>query len=828
MGNARLRRSAHTHARCRLPRKTTVGAAVFFALYGLPRASLADQGDASSATLQEITVTATRREQVLESVPYSLSVISAEQLSQSGVSDIMSLANNVPGLSMYDTGARLSAAVSPIIRGINATAEPQRGFRTFEQNPVGTYIGNSPVDGYFQLDDLQQIEVLRGPQGTLYGAGALGGALRLIPNAPDPSAFAASVEAGGDRFYNSSGTGYTLKSMVNVPLADTVAIRASAKYEYDPGWIDVYGLLKRTNSGPNGIPVLADPGDPIDSPAIYSSREDWNFQKTFTGRIAGLWKPNETFSATLAFLHSGVQGDGGPSVNLNFPGGPSPLDPRITLPPGGKYQEFSQINQPFSRYTNLTSADLSYDAGFATLSSTSSYYTTTGSVLQDQTYNLAGYYDGAAFPYYAGTPTNPRFVYDYFFADHQHTFTEEVRLVSDTKKQNVLDYVLGVFYEKQTSTGAWTIFDPGSPERAALLGQTILAAPGDVVFQQIDTQNFTDKSVYGELTWHFIDHGQITLGVRHFEQDFTDAQSYVDYTFPVDIPATPHNAPASKTVGKVDPSYEYAHHQYVYALWSQGFRRGGANSVPLTGIFRESPLLATYQPDKTNNYETGLKGRFDNGLSYTVDVFYIDWDKPQISSSLPSGNLAVYNANSAVSKGFEFETTGPLGLPGFSYAVGFAYADARLSSDFSLPANNGESTGTVVPGELHGSNGQQLPGSPKVSLNAALNYSRRLVQDYDLLLSLNGSYRSSETMSLAPVLGSTTVQQNSSYEVVNLSATVNHKPWRYTAYVTNVLNRESVLVPPPQAAAGQNFYGLADDSLVNPPRVIGIRVGYTF
>jgi outer membrane receptor protein involved in Fe transport len=248
----------------------------------------------------------------------------------------------------------------------------------------------------------------------------------------------------------------------------------------------------------------------------------------------------------------------------------------------------------------------------------------------------------------------------------------------------------------------------------------------------------------------------------------------------------------------------------------------------LTGIFRESPLLATYQPDKTNNYETGLKGRFDNGLSYTVDVFYIDWDKPQISSSLPSGNLAVYNANSAVSKGFEFETTGPLGLPGFSYAVGFAYTDARLSSDFSLPANNGESTGTIVPGELHGSNGEQMPGSPKVSLNAALNYSRPLAQDYELLLSLNGAYRSSETMSLAPVLGATTVQQNSSYGVVNASATVNHKPWRYTAYVTNLLNRESILVPPPQAAAGQNFYELADDYLVNPPRVIGIRVGYTF
>ena len=110
MGNARLRRSAQTQALRGLPRKTTVGAAVFFALYGLPRASLADEADASSATLQEITVTATRREQVLESVPYSLSVISADQLNQSGVTDIMSLANNVPGLSMYDTGARLSAS----------------------------------------------------------------------------------------------------------------------------------------------------------------------------------------------------------------------------------------------------------------------------------------------------------------------------------------------------------------------------------------------------------------------------------------------------------------------------------------------------------------------------------------------------------------------------------------------------------------------------------------------------------------------------------------------------------------------------------------------
>jgi len=136
-------------------------------------------------------------------------------------------------------------------------------------------------------------------------------------------------------------------------------------------------------------------------------------------------------------------------------------------------------------------------------------------------------------------------------------------------------------------------------------------------------------------------------------------------------------------------SYEYADHQYVYALWSQGFRRGGANSVPLSGPFQESPLLSTYKPDSTNNYETGLKGRFSNGISYTIDAFYIRWSNPQISASLPSGNLAVYNANTAVSKGFEFETSGPIPLVhGLAYSAGFSYADARLNSDFSLPAKS--------------------------------------------------------------------------------------------------------------------------------------------
>jgi iron complex outermembrane receptor protein len=806
--------------------KTTVGAAVFMALYGLPPPIFAAAGDADTEALQEITDTANRREQTLEAVPYSMSVISPEQLANANVTDLASLASTVPGLSMYDFGARLAGATSPIIRGINATAEPTRGFRTFEQSPVGVYVGNSPIDGYFQLDDLKQVEVLRGPQGTLYGAGALGGALRLIPNAPDTNALAGSFEASGGRLNHSDGTSYTVKGMLNVPINDTLALRASAKYAYEPGFVDAYGLLQRTNSGLSGVPLLADPTNPTGSSGIYSNKNDWNFQKTFTGRVAALWKPIEGFSAELGFLNSSVKGNGGPVVNPDFAGGVSPIDPSVTLPAGGRYQEFSQIDEPFSRYTNLLSLDLSYDAGFATLSSTSSYFTTTGSTLQDNTYDLAGIDSGAYLPYYAGTPTNPRFVYDQLFTDRAHTFSQEVRLVSNTKADNMFDYVLGLYYEKQTRTGAWTIAIPGSPAYSALLGTPILVGPNDENFQQIDTQNFQDRSVFGELTYHFLTHGQITFGVRHFSQKFTDAQSYQDYTFPTFIPATPHDAPASKTVGKVDPSFEYTQNQYVYALWSQGFRRGGANSVPLSGPFQESPVLATYKPDKTDNYEAGLKGRFANGLSYTIDYFYIKWDNPQISSSLPSGNLAVYNANTAVSKGVEFETSGPLVLQGLNYSVGFSYADARLTSDFSLPADNG--TGTIVPGLLSGKSGQQMPGSPKTSATAAILYNTPLVPTYDLQLSLNGVYRSEVKMQLAPTLGAATVQQSSSYAIMNFSATVTHQAWHATAYVTNLADKQEILVPPLQGTGANSFDRLADDYVINPPREIGLRVGYQF
>jgi iron complex outermembrane recepter protein len=819
-------------------RSSGVGTAVFFALYGLPYPSMAAQGDMSDEVLQEITVTATRRTQTLESVPYSISVVSADQLTQAGVTDLASLAQAVPGLSDYNYGARLSGATPPIIRGINATSTP-RGFRSFEQDPVGTYIGNSPIDGYFQLDDIKQVEVLRGPQGTLYGAGSLGGALRFIPNSPELGMLNGSVEASGSRSSHSTGTGYSVSGLVNLPVGETIAFRASGKYDYEPGWINVFGLIQRTNDSVYGQPVLADPGDIINSPAIYSSRNDWNSQKTSTGRASLLWKPGEAFSAELAAMLSYVNGDGGPTVNPTYAGGAFPIDPRITFPAGSDHQEFSQIDQPWWRHTNLTSLDMSYDVGFATASATSSFYTTSGSTIEDGTYVEAGAADGVLLPYYSGVPQNPRFIYAQQFTDTAHTFTQEIRLISKAAPDNAIDYVVGLFYENQSRTGAWYITTPGSPERSIAQGCTAqyssltpdfpnclqITGPNDLDFAQADKQQFIDKSIFGELTWHVMQHGAITLGARHFWQQFTDAQSYDFWTFPTFLPATQRQSPASKTVGKADISYEYDKNQYVYVLWSQGFRRGGANSVPYSGFFAENPQLRYYTPDTTNNYEAGLKGRLDNGVNYTLAVFDIYWSHPQISATLPSGDLAVYNGNKAQSKGLELESNGPLFGYGFGYNFSFAYTDATLTSDFSLAANNG--LGQILPGEITGQSGEQLPGSPKTSVAATLTYDHNLAAGYHLTLAANGTYRTHITFNLAPIgLGNTVgIKQSSSYEIMNLSASINHQRWRYTAYVTNLLDKQNILAPP---AIPNLLNNLSNDYVVNPPRQIGVRIAYAF
>ncbi len=826
----------------RAGRGASVGAAVCIALYGVPHSAAAQQAavdqpaTAPSRVLQEIIVTAQRRQQSLDSVPYSISVVSAEQLAAAGVIDIASLTSQVPGLSTYDLGTRLSGAVFPIIRGINASATAEdRPFRTFEQSPVGTYIGNSPVEGYFQLDDIQRIEILRGPQGTLYGAGALGGALRVIPNAPELGKFDGNIEVSSGRVAHSSGTSVDTSAMLNIPIGDALALRVSGKYAYEPGFIDVYGILERPGPIVTGIPTRANPGDLVNSSGVFTGKDDWNGQHTFTGRASLLWKPIDRFTANLAFVYSNVNSNGGPLANTAFPGGPYPLDTRIRFPSGANYQAFSSIEEPFSRKTTLSSVDLSFDAGFATVSSTSSYFKTAGYITENGTYGclavngiIPGYCE-----YYAGSPISPRFVLPNLYSDSTHSFTQEIRLVSTTGPDKHFDYVLGVFYENEWSDGTWTVSEPGVPERAVAQGCTgpyfigasfpnclIAVGPGDVNFLQPDTQHFEDKSEFGELTWHFNSQGQITFGGRHFEQSFTDTQAYSLYTFAAYgfvSPPTTKSIPASRNTWKINPSYEYATNQYVYALWSQGFRRGGANALATQSFFHDNPVLLTYRPDSVDNYEFGLKGHFSKGFSYGFDVFDDEWHNPQVGGTMPDGNIGVWNANKARTRGAELDVVSPLYVAGLTIKVSAAYADARFTEDYFYAA---DSLGNIV-----GKAGQQLPGSSKVSAAATLSYERNIAAKYTLAFSLNDTYRSAMPVSTFPILGQTHALSASGMNIVNVSASITHRAWLMGLFVTNLADKRVIVSP---GTSTPSINNLAFQDVIKRPLAINLRFGYSF
>jgi iron complex outermembrane receptor protein len=777
-----------------------------------------------SSALNEIVVTANRRKEKLEDVPYAVTVVTADQIRQSGVTDIASLTYQVPGLSQFDLGARASASVTPIIRGLNASS-PSTLLRNFQQSAVGSYMGNSPVDGYFQLDDISRIEVLRGPQGTLYGAGALGGAIRIILNDPQLDTYSINVDASGGAVDHSSGIAYSTSAMVNIPLGDTFALRLSGKYQYAPGFIDATGILQRSGPFLTAVPTLDDPSDPINSSGIQTTEKDWNRQDTLTGRASVLWQPSDVFRADLSVMYSDLNGTGAPTVNSGYPGGTDPWDPTVTHSAIGDYQYFTRVDQPYWRHTSLTSLDTSYDVGFATLSSTSSYSTNVGSTESD--ISLLGALPFYA-SYYAGNPVNPRYIGTQQFDDSTHVFSQEVRLVSNATRGKAIDYVAGLFYQKRQSDGSWTVTSPGTYQRAVQQGCTsnyflgasfpdclLPTGASNLNWYQPDAQAFTDKSLFGELTWHLTQNGQITFGGRHFIQNFSDSQSIVNPTFSTIVPASPASQRASKNTWKVNPSYEYVPSHSVYALWSQGFRRGGANSIPLSGEFAASPALQQYSSDTVNNYELGLKGRFESKLRYTLTVFDDEWKDPQINGSTALGDLLVYNGVKARSRGLEFDATGPLFLDGLSYTIGGAYVDAKLTESFSLPSG------------IVGVAGWQLPGSPKTSLAATLNYDRPIAPDYLLSLALNGTYRDRAPLKFPT--STTAAVSSSPFGIVNGSAMVTHGSWRYGVYGTNLADRRAVLESALVYSQFTPDVGrLIYPSVINRPREVGIRLSYSF
>ncbi|MGH7594186.1 MAG: TonB-dependent receptor plug domain-containing protein, partial [Gemmatimonadales bacterium] len=321
---------------------------------------------ANAADIDEIVVTATRRSQSVSDIPYNISAVSAADIANSGVTDLQGLTRMIPGLVNPDLGPRASSMNDTfIIRGLNASS-----VNTQDQNIaaplVSTYVDETPLFANIKMTDIARVEVLRGPQGTLYGSGSVGGTVRIIHNKPDLESREFDLTTRASQTANAANPSEAFDAVVNLPLSDTIAFRASGGYEKLAGFTDALSVAVLNG---NGQPVLADPQDPVHSPAVFTKKRGIDGSATWYVRGAALWQASDALEFTLSYQHQTDQSDGFSQVR-----------------PGDRYAQTLYMDQPGSFKTDLAALDGSYDMGFATLSSSSSFTKQSA----DSQYDLTG------------------------------------------------------------------------------------------------------------------------------------------------------------------------------------------------------------------------------------------------------------------------------------------------------------------------------------------------------------------------------------------------------------------------------------------------------
>jgi len=813
----------------------------------------ADQNNDATA-LEEVVVTASRREQTILDVPYSISAISSDTLTESHIQSLSDLSHMIAGLSFVDQGP--TSRSNFVLRGINADSTstgPILG-SSGTVPPVSTYVGETPLFLSLHIDDLDRVEVLRGPQGTLYGSGSLAGTIRLIPKAPDPSAFAANVEADAGELSVSHQWNNSYNGMLNLPLNDVSAIRITAGREHYAGFIDEPYVVKlgpasTAVNSPVGVPVSGNPANPLFGPEVFSAVNNANVSDVWQTRIAYLFKPNENFSVLVTYYHQDDKTQGVQAVSPYFQGGSVDYAPSqnpfyspsypvsfptggVVFPANGAYTADDGVLPVSHRKADLGTLDLSVGLGFATLSSSTSYYQDKGSDVSDGS------------PFIAKTPEiygfMPRVVdYEEDF-DTQKGFVEELRLVSDAEP-HALDYVAGLFFQHLQGNNGEQQWLPGQTQFGNLAGVPGSdQAEGDVNYIVDNTTDFLDRAIFGELTWHITNQWQVTGGARFFKQDFsTVSYSALPYcgaycgTGILGVTDVAGGYSVNSHIAKLDTSYKVNDGLNLYADYSEGFRRGGANGIPLSGPFEVNSALLVYKPDKTKNYELGAKGTALGSLHYTADVFLIDWNNFQLDTSSYYGGYPLSaNGTKARSKGVELSLDGKWGTH-FGYTLGYTYTVAQVAQNFSILDRLDDGTNNLA-AIVSAQSGDPLPNAPKNSATLSLDYGHVVVPfspDWTMRYHVDGSYRSSTYSRLlstipgapAPFLIDAFSIWNGSIDVMNTHGL------SFSLYGQNLFNALGITGgldpgeagPPPTNARAAHYF-------VSRPRTIGLHVGYKF
>jgi iron complex outermembrane receptor protein len=770
--------------------KPLIAAAIAAALASARSVHGAETGD--TPALQEVVVTANRREEDVLTVPYNISAISSQQIQDAGLKDLQSLTRMVPGLVSADLGPRANSTNSNlIIRGLNASDQGSSYFGPNLAVPlVSTYLDDVPLFVNFNLTDIERVEVLRGPQGTLYGSGAVGGTVRLIRHKPDLGVFSAEVTADTSGTEHSEGPSYSFDGIINIPLGDTVAVRANAGYSKLTGFINGLNAARFDKSGQ---PLLADPDNPLTSDYLHQQINGVDSSNSKYGRVSLLWKPSDVFNVLVDYTHQKDHSGGFSWQDVAFDYTTGDSLPRAPYTTNELIPQ-----QSLDRTLDIGAVTLSVDAGFATLTSATSYYDNR----YDDVIDLSSsqqYFANLNPYYYGGYPRYAEFNFDH---SSDKSFVEELRLVSKTG--GAWDYIAGAFFRDQKSElsdpetlpgfASWSHL-PGSADSYNYYAGTafntfadVIAArngtdpasltPTDFFYNNIRHTRFHDRAIYGELTRHLTDKWQVTGGVRQFWQSYDQSETQI-YPFAGAAYSDSGEDPLGTTTSeqaksyrnhlwKLNTSYELSPAARAYFTFSEGFRHGGANSfkicpagVMALGGCEPSPQTAAlipFSPDSAKNYEVGMKGLIAGRIRYSASLYRVDWHNIQLDAFAPvTGIQIVVNGQDARSEGLELEVQAAV-TNNLSASLGGSYTDAKLTQDF-------------VRANFVGQTDDRLPLVPKIQLTAALDYVVPLLQDREVSFHVDAAYRSSVNTSVNNLQASTDADTGETVIAENIYST---------------------------------------------------------
>ena len=760
----------------------TVAGAVALAL-----ATAAAVAQTTPTNLGEVVVTAQKRNEALADIPMSVSVVASEALERQQADNFQDLVSMVPGLSI-NTNTRGVSRIT--LRGVNTGGVASTVGVYVNDVPFGSSSGlanGAVLAGDFDTFDMSRIEVLRGPQGTLYGASSLGGVIKYVANEPSTDGFEGRLQAtmedvsGGD-------AGYAVTGVLNVPMGESFAIRASGFYRQDEGFID--------SIGNNPVPSLQNP----DVNIFDGTRVDKNLNglESTGGRISALFEPSDSFSLNLTALFQDIKSD---NTDI-FEADPDNYDPLYGDLVASRYYP-----EPTDSEYRIYSATIDWDTGPVRLQSVTSWGEFKQTFQDDATLIPLQVAPGVFIPL---SPLVTLLVSDPVTAQppisgilNQITstdkFTQEFRIISPDSES--FEWLMGAYYTNEDSG-----LDP--QQITGVLAGTLDPVPGlPLLADGTVISTYEELAFFANATWHVTDRFDLAFGGRWSEND-QKASQVLDGLLYGGVPIVFDDVKSSESpfTYSISPRYEISDNTSVYARVATGFRPGGPNLLP-PGSPPGTPT--SYDSDELTSYELGLKSITASGaFSLDAAAFYLDWKDIQLLTRINNVGLNA-NGGTAVSKGLEFTATARA-TEGLSFSLTGAYTDAYLTQD----------TDPIV----GGLDGDSLPWIPEWQLALSGDYEWSVFGDSTAYVGGSVAYTGNRMADFSNRNVNGDIREADAYTTIDLRTGLLKDKWSIELYAKNVTDERGINDIQAPGAYPNGAVGIG----VIRPRTIGLSLGMRF